>query len=157
MQTLNINIKKARVIREVQKTSEYIGKKAMNEQDAESWERIGITDYEREQLDRYWTEACTGATSGLREWVTFSSNQNLGDQYDGNRDFIATLSVSSSWNTALGHAVSESLTSYLVDTILAKWLMLTSPDRAAAYATTAAAYLEDAKTKLYQLKAPERN
>ena len=74
---ININISKARVLDEVDKRTAYIGKKATSEQDPGAYERVATVDANREQLDIYWMEACSDATTALDHWATSVRSQVL--------------------------------------------------------------------------------
>ena len=145
MITLNITISKSRAFDEVQKSSGYVGKKSVSDKDPGAYERIAAVDAEREQLDRYWMEACTAATTAVSHWLSEATDQQLGHHYDPSRDYHVVLSMPSNWNDKLAHAVKEALMSYLVNMILIRWLMLAgSPDKAAAADAASALMLLDA-------------
>lgn len=154
--TYNIQISKARVIDEVQKTTEYIGSKAMSDQDPNAYTRIGAVDADREQLDRYWMEACTSLTTSLGRWLADADSQRLSHHYEAGRDYRVTLSMPSNWNNAMSDAVQESMASYLVNQILSKWCILARSDAAETHAIQAAANLEDIQRKLNRRVKPSR-
>lgn len=138
--TYNIQIGKARVMDEVRKTTEYIGSKSVSEQDPGAYERITAVDANREQLDRYWTEACDGATRALAHWVESVRSQSLTHhpEIGSDRDYLVKLAMPTNWDNAYLPVVNETLLSYLVNSIVAKWLLIVQPDQASAYATLAA-------------------
>jgi len=136
--TLNITINKSRVIDEVQKTAAYVGSKSISKDDPDAYERISTVDADREQLDRYWMEACSGMTTGVSHWLIAAADQMLGHHYDPSRDYHVELSLPSNWNTNLASATKEAVMSYLVNGIAAKWLLLVVANGNAAAQSAAA-------------------
>ena len=137
--TITIQVSKARVLDEVAKTTAYIGQKATSEQDPDAYNRIATTDANREQLDRYWMEACSGVTMLLDHWVVSVRSQILSHhpELGVEADYKAVLALPTNWNNAYENAISELIISYLVNAIVAKWLMKTQPKDAPAYAALA--------------------
>lgn len=137
--TYNIQISKARVFDEVAKTTEYIGSKAVSDQDPGAYERIAAIDANREQLDRYWTEACNGATRAMSHWVTSVRSQALTHhpEIGNDRDYLMALAMPTNWDNAYLPVVEETLLSYLVNSIVAQWLQIVQPAQASAYAAMA--------------------
>ena len=137
--TQNIQVSKARVMDEVAKATAYIGQKAASQQDPGAYERIATTDANREELDRYWMEACTGASLLLDHWLTGQTRQTLTHHPDisAERDYNVTLGLPANWNFAYLNSVKEALLSYLVNSIVSQWLLRTQKQDAAAYAALA--------------------
>lgn len=155
MQEITITIDKSKVWHEVAKATSYTGAKMMAD-DPGAYNRIFVSDEEREMLERYWVEACSLVTSQLREWVTEVDAQPIHHGVDITTDYEVTLSLADAWPTALQDSVQSSLLSFVVATILSKWYRLTNKGETEAYATEAAAHLTDAELKLYQRKRPSR-
>ena len=65
-ETLTVN--KADVLKEVNKTTGYIGTKM--EEDKAAYGRIATTEENEEILDRLWDEACTAATDVFKPLAT---------------------------------------------------------------------------------------
>ena len=145
----NIQISKARVFDEVAKKTAYIGKKATSEQDPGAYERVAVVDANREQLDTFWMEACSGASQVLDHWLSSQTSQVLSHhpEIDTSHDYKVTLSLPSNWSFAYLSTLQEVLMSYLVNSIVAAWLLITLPTQAAAYATLA----DGAEKQLQQL------
>lgn len=135
--TLNIVISKVRVLDEVAKTTAYIGSKAMSGEDPGAYDRIAALDADREQLDRYWMEACSEASRLLDHWMVSVSDQTLTHHVELGRDYAATLAMPTNWNSAYSKTIEELLTSFMVDSIAAKWLLITDKQDAAAHAALA--------------------
>lgn len=138
--TITINISKARVLDEVAKTTAYIGKKATSDQDPGAYERIATTDANREQLDRYWMEACSDATMMLDHWVISARSQVLSHhpEIGTNADYNVVLGLPTNWNSAYESTINELLMSYLVNSIVTKWLLMVQQKDAQAYAALTA-------------------
>jgi hypothetical protein len=69
MQDITLTINKSKVWHEVAKATSYTGAKMVTGDDPGAYDRIFTTDEDREMMERYWVEACSLATSQLREWV----------------------------------------------------------------------------------------
>lgn len=155
MITLSITISKARVVDEVQMSSAYVGTKSVSEKDPDAYERIAAVDAEREQLERYWMEACTASTTAMSHWLVDVTDQMLGHHYDPTRDYHVELSLPSNWNDKLAHAVKEALMSHLINVILTRWLLLTgAPDMAKETAADAVSALKLLDAHLLDRKRP---
>lgn len=137
--TVNIQVSKARVFDEVQKTTEYIGHKSVSEQDPGAYERIAAIDSNREQLDRYWMEACGDVAMLLDHWTVSITSQVLTHhpELDAAHDFKATLAMPTNWPNQYANTVREKVMSYIVNSIVTKWLLLVAPSQAEAYAALA--------------------
>ena len=137
--TVNIQVSKQRVLDEVQKTTEYIASKSVSDQDPGAYERIAAIDANREQLDRYWMEACGDAAMLLDHWTVSITSQVLSHhpELDAAHDFKATLAMPTNWPNQYANTVREKVMSYLVNSIVTKWLLLVAPSQVEAYAELA--------------------
>lgn len=137
--TVNIQVSKARVFDEVQKTTEYIASKAVTAEDSGAYERIAAIDANREQLDRYWMEACGDVAMMLDHWTVSITSQVLSHhpELDAAHDFKVTLAMPTNWPNQYVNAVREKVMSYLVNSIVTKWLLMVMPSQAEAYAALA--------------------
>ena len=155
MQTIVLTIEKDRVWDEVAKATSYTGAKMMGE-DPAAYDRISTTDQDREMLERFWVEACSIATNQLKEWVKAVSEQPIHHGVDMVTDYVVTLSVADAWPTALLDSTQSSLQSFIIATILSKWFRLANKGEMEAYASEAAAHLQDVGQKLYQRVRPSK-
>lgn len=144
MSQITITISKDAAMEEAMRTSAYIGKKS---NDITEYDRKALVSHDKDELSRYWNECKTAATERLSQLVTEDA---------GADDYTVTLSPSLSWNSALAPAVETSLRGFLVNGMLARWLIVTDPAGAQAHAATSASMLESAERMLYRLKRPER-
>lgn len=156
MQDITLTINKSKVWHEVAKATSYTGAKMVTGDDPGAYDRIFTTDEDRELMERYWVEACSLATSQLREWVKVVEDQPIHHGVDVTTDYEVTLHVADAWPTALQDSVQSALLSFIVATILSKWYRLTNKGETEAYANEAAAHLTDVELKLYQRKRPSR-
>ena len=154
----DIQVSKARVLDEVHKKTEYIGQKATSEQDPGAYERIAATLANREQLDIFWMEACTSANVLLDHWMTSATSQELTHhpEIGTAHDYNVELSLPGNWANAYLPAVKEALMSYLVNSIVTKWLLMTQPTQAAAYAALADGTGKQLQQMMLMRKRPTR-
>lgn len=155
MQTITITIEKDQVWNEVAKATSYTGAKMMGD-DPTAYDRIFVSDEEREMLERYWVEACSIATDALKEWLKTVSVQPIHHGVDMVTDYVVSLSVADQYPTALNDSVKSDLTSYFVAVILSKWYRLTNKAESEAYATEGSAILMNAVNKLFHRIRPTR-
>lgn len=156
MQDITLTVSKSKVWHEVAKATSYTGAKMVSAEDPEAYDRIFTTDQDREMMERYWVEACSLATSQLREWVKAVDDQPIHHGADVSSDYEVTLSVADAWPTALQDSVQASLLSFILATILSKWYRLTNKGETEAYGSEAAAHLLDVERKIFQRKRPAR-
>lgn len=141
---------------EVAKATSYTGAKMMAD-DPGAYDRIFVSDEEREMLERYWVEACSLATDTLKPWLSEVGSQPIHHGVDITTDYEATLSMSDRYDASLTDSVQAALLSFFVATIQSKWYRLTNKGETEAYATEAAAMLQSVEQKLLYKKAPTRN
>ena len=154
--TVNINISKAKVMEEVAKTTGYIGQKAVSGEDPAAYNRIAVIDANREQLDRYWMEACSAMTTLLGHDLTDAESQVLPASGTNNTNYRVKLRLPSNWNSALRDALSEHVMSYLVNAISSRWLMMTQKADAEPYAVLSGGSAGQVRTILLTRKRPTR-
>lgn len=130
----NINISKSRVLDEVAKTTAYIGSKAVSADDPGAYERVATTDANREQLERYWMEACSGASLLLDHWLVSVSSHVLTHHPELDKDYKVSLSMTTNWQSQYLSTLQEALMSYMVNSIVTKWLLVALPSQAETYA-----------------------
>ena len=156
---IEITIKaiKADVLNEVARTTAYEGKKASDEG---AYERIFTTEEDRSMLQRFWDEAASSMTESLKRFVT-----SVDDSYTTSDDggtpetlpaYVANLSVSSSYDTALTSSVEKSLFSYFVNAIVSKWNNFVKKDGVQRYEEEANNNMTDILSKLFYKKRPTR-
>ena len=156
MQTVDITINKAQVLDEVAKLTAYTGAKAMTDQDTGAYERIAVTDADRDLLERYWAEACASVTEALKRWLFTDPDTAIGHHPDISDDYVVMVSLPNRWSENEHSAVTLSLVSYMANLIAGNWFMATAPEKAQGCAAIAGAQLEQAVRSLYFKRAPKR-
>lgn len=146
MTSATIAADKSRIYEEVARTTSYTGAKM--DGDEKAYDRIFTTDEDAEMLDRFWQECQSALLQRLKKMRPYV--------HDSEGTFELELTLPGSFDTNLTASMQQSLHSYLVMGITAKWYAFTNRDDAAAYATDAAAHLEDILRKAYYRKPPER-
>lgn len=152
---ITLTVRKRQVYTEVAKTSSYTGAKLTDDELA--YDRIFTTDADYQMLERFWIEACNGATERLKPFL-LSVSSNIIDPTASNTtsDYIANLRVSQSFDTALLSSTETSLYDYFVNFILSRWYKFTMKSEVDSYAADAMAALEDVLRKIYHKKKPVR-
>ena len=156
---IEITIKaiKADVLNEVARTTAYEGKKASDEG---AYERIFTTEEDRSMLQRFWDEAASSMTESLKRFVTSVDDSYTTSDGGGTSEtlpaYVANLSVSSSYDTALTSSVEKSLFSYFVNAIVSKWNNFVKADGVARYEQEANDNMTDILSKLFYKKKPTR-
>lgn len=147
-----LHIDKANVYDEVAKTTSYTGAKMTEDEGA--YNRIFTTDADRQMLERFWCEACDGATEQFKQFITAVSTQSEEDSTD--KDYDVTLELSNSYDTNLNDSVETSLFSYFVSYIVSRWYKFTNKSEAESYFNDAVGMMDDIRRKIYYRKKPTR-
>lgn len=146
MKEMNIRIDKENVYAEVEKSAAYRGAK---KGETGAYDRISLTDENREMLDRFWTE-CRGTVEAMLREV-------LAGEHEANGQWAVELRVSELLDETQVATMELNLTNYFVQEICSKWFAMTSAeDDATTMAARAAASLETARQLLYHRKRPKR-
>ena len=146
MKELSVTIDKETVYVAVEKTAAYTGAK---KSETGAYDRISLTDENREMLDQFWAE-CRGTVAALVKEV-------LTEEHEAEGQWVLELRVSNLFDERLLASLALDLTDYFVQEICSKWFAITSPgDDAAAMAARAAASLEAARQVLYHRRRPRR-
>lgn len=163
---VTLTVQKYYVYGDVQMYSSYSGAK-LTDQDTSAYNRIRSTDDDRQLLERFWMEACNGATDQLRPFLirlirttndpsteptgTPQRTMDLADNYSVELDLSTGFDV-----TALRDSVEGSLHTYFVNYIISRWYQFANKDEAEKYGTNAAAAMDDVMRKIYSRKKPVR-
>lgn len=155
MSAIEVTVKKTTVYHEVMKEASYIGMKGDDGSNG-SYERVSLTDANRELLERWWVEACDEATKSLRRWLVGVGESSYSHGVDLTGDYVARILPGLSFNSALESGLSSSLTAWFVHTLLSRWLGITQPERVAFSVSQAAMHMDDVLRRLYHKKRPDR-
>lgn len=154
MTSVTYTVNKANVFTEVAKTTSYTGVKKAP--DGSLYEQIFTTDEDRLLLERFWNEAANAATELFKPFVENVSSTSQAHGVDLANNYVAELSLSSSYDTSLTNSVQSSLFSFFVNYIVSKWYRFANKDEAAEFETEAEGYLQDVRSKIYFKKKPSR-
>ena len=156
MISATLTVTKTEVYAEVDKTTSYTGVKidqaTVPKQQDESeavtaYKRIRASEYDREMLERFFSEAANVATDRMKDFIT-SINVTSG--------YAVTLSLSGRWDNSLQPSMEKSLFSYFVSFVTSRWFRLSNKEEADAYMADATRMLEDVMRKIYYRKKPTR-
>ncbi len=142
---MKLEVTKSDVFDAVDKATAYIGAK---DSDESAYDRVSTTNANREILEDFWKEACSGATEKFKRFVSFSST---GDKYE------VDVWTGKQYNSALTSSINDSLFSYLVSMIVSKWLRYCNAGASESFANDAAGAMDDVMRKLYHKSAPVRS
>jgi hypothetical protein len=142
---IELRINKQNVYTEVAKTTSYTGAK-MTDEDA--YDRIFTTAEDAEMLDKFWSESKIAICGNLAKLL------HAEDETNGTWRLI--LNVSSAFDSNLRDSMEQSLFSFFVANITAKWYVFTNREDVTTYVNEAVAYVDDIKKKAYNKKKPIR-
>lgn len=113
---VTISIKKEDVIKEVNKTSAYIGVKTINNDGTGNlYYNISTIKEDAEMLQRYWEEALSNVLSVAKPFVSDVDEQDT---------WSVTLTMPSNYNPAFDGVIKQKIFSYVVTYVLLNWLTL---------------------------------
>lgn len=150
-----LNIKKSTVYIEVAKTTSYVGAKMMAENE-NAYSQVFTTDDDRDMLERFWKESCSSVTDEFKQFIQSVSPPTNGPAIDYNEVFTVEMSMPSSFDERLVPSVEQSLTSFFVNLITAKWFSISNKGDAQYYQKEASAAGNEVRRKIYYRKKPQR-
>ncbi len=139
---LTVTIEYESAIYELGRTAAYAGIKR------DDYERLAVTEADRQLLRQYCHDACGCMVRSLKSMVDGVESDDDG--------FTLRLRTSASFDTALELTIADSLRSYVALTALTRWLALTSTEASRDFSAVAATMLDDARSQLVQRRAPRR-
>lgn len=147
-----LTVDRDEVFEEVKKTSSYTGRKideaaAPAEGQETAYDRIRTTDATKEQLERFFSEAASMATTYMQKYITSISDTN---------NYVVVLSLTDRWDSKLAPSMNKSLFSYFVSFILSRWFKISNKEEADTYMADATAMMDDVMRKIYYRSAPTR-
>lgn len=154
MKTIELTVNKANVYDEVAKTTSYTGQKMQG--DATAYDRIFTTDDDRMMLERFWVEACNGATEQFKPFIVSVSDQPVSHGVELDKNYVVKLELSNSYDESLNGSIGTSLFSYFVAMIVSKWYKFTNKGESESYGTDAVGAIDDVMRKIYYRKKPTR-
>ena len=154
---ITLQVNKKLVYNEVEKTTSYIGAKSMNDKDENAYNRIRVTEHDYLMLERFWKDAADSLTGKIRLFHSTVSNSPASNGLKLQDDYELKVEVSDAFNTSMIDSIATGMFSYFVQSITSAWLLQQNNDGAAAFATQAAALLQELTDKLYYRLRPQRN
>lgn len=114
MKKIEIIINKETVMTEVKKQSEYLAAAS------DDYDKIRITDSNKEILERYWREGCDDLEKAIASWLMYPTGQAVSTDYQ-DTDYTLIFSAARFMDDNVVGTLSNSITSYLVEYILSRW------------------------------------
>lgn len=146
---ITLNIKKIDVYDEVAKTTSYVGLKQIDA-DEKMYDRVFTTDADRDLLERFWKEACSAVTDEFKQFIVSSPVQTEEDA------FTVDMYMPSSFDINLVSSVEQSLCSFFINMITAKWFSISNKTEAEHYQKEAIASGDEVRRKIFYRKKPTR-
>lgn len=122
----------------------YTGMKAGEEGE---YTRVSTTRHDEPLLDRFWIEACSQVQQGVRRYLHES---------EINDTFSLTLHLPDLYNAANNFSINGDLFGFIVNSIAAKWYVITNKDEARESSGIAKFHLEQALKKISYKTPPVR-
>ena len=145
MTIVSLKVDKESVFEEVAKTTSYTGAKM---EDETAYERIFTTDEDQSMLERFWNESKVMTCNSLKKLIS--------EEKEISGVWYLTLALSDAFESVLSKSMEESLFSFFVMNITAKWYTFTNKGEATGYATEAATYMDDIMRKAFHKRRPTR-
>lgn len=118
MKEFEFTVRKDEVLEEVMKTASYIAAKNDSTENGKTYETVFAADEDKEQLQRFWNEACQAMTLVMKRFVKDDVVVVYGD------DYTVNVFMDDSFKDAFSTTINETLKSFAIETVLAKWLSL---------------------------------
>ena len=149
MANLSISISRSSIYEEVAKTTAYIGAKTTLEGGKSAFDQMFVTDADLAMILRFYNESKDTLLNLMKRFIS-----SIKDGTDGSINW--TLAMPSRFDTNMGSSIVSSATSFLVNSIVAKWCEITANDKVREYADNASALRLDIKDKMYNKTKPTR-
>lgn len=152
---IKLNIKKAAVYNEVDKTTAYVGSKLMDGNE-DTYARVFTTDDDREMLERFWRETCSAVVDEFKLFIKDVSAPENSQTVDDAEIFSLEMIMPSSFDDRLTSSIEMSLFSFFVSSILVKWFAVTNKGDVEYYQNQATAFGNEIRRKVFHRKKPIR-
>lgn len=146
MTEIYIDIDVPGIKEEVEKLAAYEGAKNQTEEN-ETYERLFISKEEWEVLEKTMEDATTRVARVLEQYVT---SVERGDTVR------FTLSVPDNFRHDLTESMTESVKSFYIQYLAARWMSIANKEAATIFTDRAADYLEEARVLAHKRKRPDR-
>ena len=153
---IQLTVTKNKVFDEVAKTTSYVGHKMPLAEGTDPYTTIFTTDEDKMMLERFFNEAANSATDAMKEYILEVTTYDQPQGTEPLRNYEVTLRMTDNWDARLASSMESSLFSYFVDSICAKWFVITNKSEAEAYTTKATGHMDDLISKFYHRVRPQR-
>ena len=148
MADILIPIDKIEIYEEVSKVTAYIGGKNVDANGKSLYDQVFVTDADKEMIDSFFSSATSNVATALEHTVKDVKVSDNGGSL--------TLRMPSNFNTAMEKPLTDSITDYIVNSIVAAWCAITKKDEE-SYATKASVLLQQVNAMQYLRQRPKRN
>lgn len=147
MADILIPIDKIEIYEEVSKVTAYIGGKNVDANGKSLYDQVFVTDADKEMIDSFFSSATSNVATALEHTVK--------DVKVSDNGVSLTLRMPSNFNTAMEKPLTDSITDYIVNSIVAAWCAITKKDEE-SYATKASVLLQQVNAMQYLRQRPKR-
>ena len=148
MAELTITVERTEVYDEVAKVTAYIGGKTVDANGLSLYDKVFVTDADREMMDSFFSAAVSNVMTALEHTLKSASV--------GDGDPVLTLRLPSNFNPAMEKPLAQSVSEYIENSIVAAWCAIVKKDEE-TYAAKASALLQQISAMQYLRQRPKRN
>ena len=147
--TVTIKITKEEVYEKAMRLADYTGSKVPEEQsqDGDVYDRIAITDHDKELLDGYWDSGVTIMQEHLKN--------HLGPESIAAAYYEQEVNLSKGFDTSKTSSVAQNMRDFMTNYVLGQWFTVTNKSGSADLFATADENLASADRILYSRKKPQ--
>lgn len=144
----NLTIDKSALYLSVMEATEYVSMKMEGEEPSAAYARIAVTDHDKSLLDRYFIDSLATVVEKLRAQSPRYT--------DSATELQLSLSLPRSFEESLWPSIREDFASFMVNSMLAKWFMVTNRKESEGYEAVATTKLTHMHRMVCQRKRPAR-
>ncbi len=145
MKNISIKISKDTVFDDIERRTAYIGSRSADES---VYERITLTDVDKQEMVAYWDAAEPLLSVSFGEWLYSHTS-------DGEKcEFI--LKVTDNIGANAQNEIECASRKFMADSMLGQWCSVVMPERVEYYDTQATADLKNIQTALLNRQRPTR-
>lgn len=120
------------------------------------YDRVFTTDADRELLERFWREACSAVTDEFKQFIVSVDTPTINQEDNKSGMYTVGMSMPSSFDVNLVSSVEQSLLSFFINLITAKWFSISNKGDAEHYQQEALASGNEVRRKIFYRKKPQR-
>ncbi|MBD5332196.1 MAG: hypothetical protein HDR97_00385 [Bacteroides sp.] len=147
--TTIIHISKEEVYDKAMRLADYTGSKVPEEQsqNGDVYDRIAITDHDKELLDGYWDSGVTIMQEHLKN--------HLGPESSASAYYEQVVNLSKGFDTAKTSSVAQNMRDFMTNYVLGQWFTVTNKEGSTDLFATAVENLKSADRILYSRMKPQ--